>query len=154
MRETTTPTTKIIEDMLSRDPHRIWHASCEIVSLSQNHERIMELVPYKEKMQDATKGMDLGGVIAPNKRFLTKAFDLLHFYEKHQSCPCTTLGEDSNPCHLETDEYVTILETKYYDNSNYVDYYIVRCNKCHTTYKVEEREYHMTWWSWKPIDRA
>lgn len=49
MRETKRTSKDILKDMLSGDMQKIWSASCEIVSLSQNHEKIMELVlPVKE----------------------------------------------------------------------------------------------------------
>lgn len=44
MRETKRKSKDILEDMLSGDMQKIWSASCEIVSLSQNHEKTMELV--------------------------------------------------------------------------------------------------------------
>ena len=46
MRESMKTTKELTDDMLSKDPKRIWSASCEIISLGQNHDRIMELVPY------------------------------------------------------------------------------------------------------------
>lgn len=45
MSQTRKSTKELIEDMLSEDAQRIWSASCGIISLGQNHERIMELVP-------------------------------------------------------------------------------------------------------------
>ena len=44
MRETKRTSKDILKDMLSGDMQKIWNASCEIVSLSQNHEKIMDAV--------------------------------------------------------------------------------------------------------------
>ncbi len=148
MRGTTKTTKELIDDMLSKDPKRIWCASCEIISLGQNHDRIMELVPYLSQIKSKTNNVELGGLIHPNSRFLKQAIETIEWHMKEKSCPCCLLGESSNPIQLEADEYITITDTVYINKSNYVDYYLVRCNRCETKYKVEEREYHSTWWNW------
>ena len=55
--------------MLSGDVDKIWSASCAICLLSQNHDKVIEFVPYKEKMYYAARNIELGGAIVPNNRF-------------------------------------------------------------------------------------
>lgn len=152
MRETKDNTQIIVQDMLSRDSHKIWSASCKICSLSQNHDRIMELVPYKEQMISATSNIELGGAVAPNSRFLQKAFKIIYFHKDNMGCPCLLLGEDANPIHCVEDGYFTLKDTVHGKDSNYVDYYILYCKRCGRLYQVDEREYHYIWWNWHVID--
>ncbi|MEG0276842.1 MAG: hypothetical protein RR630_07425 [Coprobacillus sp.] len=153
MRKTNKTTEEIVKDMLSKDSYKIWEASCHICSLSQNHNRVIELLPYKDQMISATKGIALGGALGPNIRFLNKAFDIISFHENGDYCPCCLLSEDSNPIHLIDDGYFTLVDTIYLKDSHYIDYYLVSCHRCHTVYKVEQREYHYTWWNWEMVDK-
>lgn len=148
MSQTKKSTKELIEDMLSEDAQRIWSASCGIISLGQNHERIMELVPYLTQMKSKTNNIELGGLIHPNSRLLKKAFEVIEWHSNGVGCSCSLLGEDSNPRHLEEDGYITITDTVYMNNSNYIDYYLAICHNCQTQYKIEEREYHSLWWNW------
>lgn len=153
MRETKRSSKDIINDMLSGDADKIWSASCAICSLSQNHDKVMELVPYKEKMDYATRNIELGGAIALNHRFLKKAFEVMEVHEEGKECPCILLGGDSNPNHLLEDGYIELLDVVCFSNSGYIDYYVIRCNRCKKLYKVEEREYHFTWWKWQVLKK-
>ena len=152
MRETKKSSKDIVKDMLSRDADKIWSASCAICSLSQNHDKIMELIPYKEEMYYATRNTELGGALAPNHRFLKKAFEVMEVHKEGKGCPCSLLGEDFNPKHLLEDGYFELMDVVYFSNSSYIDYYIIRCNRCKKLYKVEERESHYTWWNWEVLE--
>jgi len=149
MRETDKSIEEIVEEILSRDPRKIWSASCAICSLSQNHEKIMKLAPYKKQIVHSTYGIELGGGLAPNKRFLKYALKIIEWHERNEGCSCQLLGEQSNPDHLVEDGYFEMIEVVNCMNSTYVDYYRVRCKKCNTIYKVFERLSHMPWWEWK-----
>lgn len=74
MKETDKTAQELIQDMLSGNAQKIWSASCGICSLSQNHNRIMELVPYKGQMYNEAKNIELGGNLALNSRFFKQAF--------------------------------------------------------------------------------
>lgn len=86
----------------------------------------MELIPYKKKMHCATRNIELGGAIAPNHRFLEKAFEVLE------------------------DGYFELVDVVYSGSSSYVDY-IIRCSRCKQVYKVEERMSHYMWWEWQVL---
>lgn len=57
MRETKRKQKDILKDMLSGDMQKIWSASCEIVSLSQNHEKIMELVSTPKSLREGLSNL-------------------------------------------------------------------------------------------------
>lgn len=151
MRETKRKQKDILKDMLSGDMQKIWSASCEIVSLSQNHEKIMELVPYTDEMYRAVKKLEPGGFIIPHQRVLEKVFQILHLHKEGKECPCRLLGGESNPKDLIEDGYFEFVNMVYCDNKDYIDSYTVLCKHCHKIYQVEEREYHFTWWEWTEI---
>lgn len=153
MRETDKSIEIIIQDMLSGRAEKIWSAGCAICSLSQNHEKILELLPYEQQMADATKGIDLGGALVPNKRFLKRAFEIMDFHKDNNDCSCCLLFEDDNPVHLVEDGYFTLMDTVYMSGSNYIDYYVVGCKNCGNLYQVGERVYHYPWWDWQLIGK-
>lgn len=145
--QSTRDTKEILNDILSGDVHKVWKSSCEIVKLSQDA-RVKELVPYIDEIIDKTKNLQMGGIWAPNKRFVDKAIRVLEFYKTETGCACCLLGEDDNPKELNT---INIQEKVKCKNSNYVDYYIVQCVKCNKCFKVIENEYHYRWWEWQDI---
>lgn len=111
MRETKKPTQEIFSAILSGDSQKIWEASCAISSLSQNHTKIMELVPYKQQIIDGTKGIELGGLIYKNSVHFNRAIAILDFHEQNLFCPCHLLCGFDNPHHLLQDGYFTLVST-------------------------------------------
>lgn len=81
--------------MLSGDMQKIWSARCEIVSLSQNHEKIMEFVPHTDEMYRVVKKLEPGGFIIPHQRVLEKFFQILQLYKEGKEYPCRLLGGES-----------------------------------------------------------
>ena len=156
MSETKESTKELVEKMMSRDLFKMWEAGWEIHSLSQNPERVRELLPYKSQMEDAAKEIyiDKSAKYAiaeynSTKNAVASAFKVLEDYENGIGCPCQLLDENSNPKQLEADGYISILEVK---DSGYAwpahEYFIAKCNRCGQKYRVEENEYHYTWWQW------
>ncbi|MDF2588507.1 MAG: hypothetical protein K0S41_2348 [Anaerocolumna sp.] len=152
MIKSTKTTMEILQNILSHDTHKVWEASCNIISLGQDNERMKEFIPYLEDIRTNTRGLNMGGLIVPNQRFIDKAIEIIEFYKKDTGCSCCLLGEDSNPSHEEKNGNMIIQDIIHIENSNYIDYYIVNCMKCNKKYKVFEREYHYLWWEWIPIN--
>ena len=154
MEETKQSSKDIIEDMLSRDAHKILHGCYAICALSQNHDRIMELIPYKEEMYNATRNIDLGGLIVRNQPFLEKAFEVMELHEKGEECSCSLLGEDFNPKRVLDDGYFELLDdvVRHGEGCFGNHYMIVQCNRCKKRYKVEENFYHYVWWDWQLLE--
>lgn len=121
MRETKRKLKDILKDMLSGDMQKIWSASCEIVSLSQNHEKIMELVPHTDEMYRAVKKLEPGGFIIPHQRVLEKVFQILQLHKERKECPCRLLGGESNPKDLIEDGYFELVNMVYCDNKDCID---------------------------------
>ena len=154
MHETQRTTKELIADMLSGDSHKLWHASCEIRSLSQNHGRMMEISRYKCRLKFTARRILSGWPPnSPQRLCLLKIFESIDFHRKNKDCPCCLLGQQDNPHHVVEDGYFDLLRTiPYSSKCNINDYYILRCKRCGATYKVFEREYHFLWWDWKRIE--
>ena len=139
----------ILRDITSRDTLRVWESSCRIANLSQDRDKILPLIPYLPEIQSKTSGLEMGGVFAPNQRFVDFAIKTLQFHRDSRECPCSLYSglDGFNPPSEEKKGNVKILSTVR-EHGGYVDYYKVRCCKCGQTYKVIERDYHYTWWGW------
>lgn len=152
MHETQRTTKELVADILSGDSHKLWQGICEICSLSQNHTRIMEIARYKYRIKFATRRILCGWPYSLERRRLLKIFKIIDFHKKNKKCPCCLLGQDDDPHYMVEDGYFDLLQTVPYADRNYNNYYVVRCRRCGTTYKVSEKEYHFLWWEWKRFD--
>ena len=139
--------------MLSGDRDKLWHASCEIRSLSQNHDRVMELARYKYRLKFATRRILSGWPPnTPQRLCLLEIFESIDFHRKNKGCPCCLLGQSANPHHVVKDGYFDLLQTVPYEPECSInDYYILRCRRCGSSYKVFEREYHSLWREWEEL---
>lgn len=150
MRETKRSTQEILQDMLSGNPERIRCGSNDICSLSQNHHRIMELVPYTAQIRGSVKSVLLGS----GRRHFEDAIMTLRLHEENKNCPCCLLyGEGPNPQDLLDDGYFSLLECTPLPESPNYNHYRLRCKRCGMVFTIEELEYHFTWWNWNPIGK-
>lgn len=146
MENTAKSTNELLDDILSGNPQKVWSSSCAIIKLSQDDERIKEFIPYLEEIKAKTANLDMGGLLAPNDRFVKKVIKILEHYKMERECSCCLLDGNDNPAHCKT---IDIKEEVYFQDSKRVDYYMVECRKCNQKYKVYERESHFLWWDWQ-----
>lgn len=137
---------KLLDDILSHDAHRVWLSSGTLAKYSQNEDIMREFIPYLDEIKAETRGLELGGLIGTNKRFVDKVIRILEHYKVGEGCSCCLFSEDDNPQNFDT---LNVEETVNHKDINMVDYYFVKCKKCGKRYKVHEREYHFPWWEWK-----
>ncbi len=143
-------TDEIIKKMTSRDTDQVWSAANEIISLGQDRDRILPLIPFLPSIIEETKGLEMGGLYAPNSRFIDQAIRTIEFHRDSKECPCQLYlrGSDGPSPETETKKgYVSILDTVKTEDQ-YVDFYKVECNLCQRHFKVIERESHYMWWGW------
>lgn len=141
-------TEEIIEEITSRDTHKVWRSSCHIITISQNHEEIRPLIEYLSEIKKKTKGLNMGGAFAPNQRFVDFAIKVLEFHKDSCECPCSLyLGHGVDPNKEVAKGNVKMIETVRIDGK-WVDFYTVSCEKCGEEYRVIEREGHYMWWEW------
>ncbi len=139
-------TKELLDEILSGDPKMVWSSSGTIVKLSQDEERMKEFIPYLDEIKAKTANLDMGGLLAPNNRFVNKVIRILEHYKTNQECSCCLFDGNDNPSYYKN---IEIKEEVNFKDSNRVDYYVVECKKCNQKYKVYEREHHFLWWDWK-----
>jgi hypothetical protein len=140
----------LLADLLSRDATRVWSASCAIRTL-RDSEELRRLSQHLDHIRQSTSTVQLGGALRPNSSHLKFALSKLVFVAKSEECLCQLYAADNlfDPNREGQDGNVRILSQVLVEN-NYVDHYMCECVLCGAKYRVEEREYHYTWWAWCP----
>jgi len=146
----------VISDLLSRDTHKVWIASNEIIKRSQDYGFIKPFIKKLRVIEKKTKNLDMGGAIAPNKRFVDKTIQIIKFYKKQLGCPCelyhtneTSFVYDGFDPRKENEKSNIRILTEI--KGDWMFDYTVECLKCGQHYEVMERNGHNTWWKWKKI---
>ena len=97
MRESSTAPEQLAQAIRSGDRRRIWDACCEIASLSQNHGKIMALMPLKEELIRLSRDAAQKGGLYGQPVWLNRALSVLEFHEHLATCPCALFGEQDRP---------------------------------------------------------
>ena len=140
---------KLLEDITSKDPHRIWLSSGAIREL-RNIEELRYLASHLEEIKEKTKGISLGGMVRSNSTHLDFAIRKLEFIATSNECLCRLylLDDLYDPERESKAENVRITRVVQPEGT-WVDYYECECTLCGQRFRVEEREYHYTWWAWR-----
>lgn len=139
----------MLSKLTSKDPHQIWSASCEIAECDDIG--VLKAVSnHLEMIKTATKGIQLGGGLCPNSYHLEFALKKLEHVRCNSGCLCSLYPANMfySPVKEQDSGRITIDITAEVDGK-WVDYYMCHCNHCYLKYKVEEREGHFMWWTWK-----
>lgn len=141
----------IINKITSKDPHQIWEACGDIAQLTDLNE-LNILASHLEEIKKSTKKIDLGGTFCPNSYHLDFAIKKLEHVKNNQGCLCSLYQDNMffNP-RKEEEKGNILIDKKVEIEGKWIDYYLCHCMKCNDKFKVEEREGHYTWWSWKKI---
>ncbi len=142
----------ILDKFVSNNPEEIWAASCEVAKCN-NLELLDALATDIEAIENTTKGIELAGGLCPNSYHLEFALKKLRFVRQRAGCLCALYPEYMffNPIDEEKNCSITISQIAQIQGK-WIDYYRCKCNKCHASYKVEERDGHFTFWSWTATD--
>lgn len=139
----------ILQDLTSRDAHRIWSGACAVRNL-RDRDELHLLASHISEIREATLDVSLGGALRPNSSHLDFAIHKLEFVKDPSACLCSlyTMDDLYDPAKEQESGNVKILGTTLLDGG-WVDFYECECLECGAKYRVEEREYHYTWWAWK-----
>lgn len=159
-------TEEIIQNITSRDTHKVWNSACEIINNGQNLEKINPLINYLPIIKEKTIDLKMGGAFAPNQRFIDFAIKTIEFHINRKGCSCSLYCEKFkltndivdrqvqyemfNPDNEVEKKNIVILGTEFIEEK-WINYYNVECLRCKTKYKVEEREGHYKFWYWKKL---
>ena len=143
---------RLLDDIVSRDPARIWSSACAIRTL-RDKQALSTLASHLDMIRERTQGVSLGGALRPNSSHLQFALKKLEFVKSSSECLCALYPQDEmyDPAKEEAQGHVRILETVRLAGG-WVDHHQCACSLCGANYRVEEREYHYTWWAWMRTD--
>ncbi len=139
----------ILDDLTSRDTHRIWSASHGVIKL-RDREMLAELARHVDAIERATHGIELGGALRPNRVALEAAVRKLRFAADGAKCLCGFyLDYDLfGPEDEAKGGHIAIISQV---DKPYAETYVCECNSCRQRYAVERFEYHYAWWKWRRI---
>jgi len=142
-----------LDDLISQDLTRI-RSACAVIMESRDRAFLKDLSESLKQIKKATKGLNLGGALCPNSYHVDFAIKKLEFVRKYDDCLCALYSENMffNPTDEQEENRLKINETVHIE-SKWVDYYLCECTQCQSTFKVEEREGHYMWWSWKIVEK-
>jgi hypothetical protein len=136
--------TDALDDLLSADPQRVWQASWAVIH-TRDTALLEELRTALPAILRATAGVELGGMIRPNRDALDHAVGKVRGYRGWR-CWC-----DDYPRLLEEERgHATVLRR---DVAGWPVTYECACAVCGRRFRVEEGEHHALWWRWTALRR-
>jgi hypothetical protein len=142
----------LLADITSKDSTKVWSSSCAIIKLRDSAE-LGVLAANLAGIKLSTANLALGGALFPNAEHLKFAIRKLEYFSEQPGCLCRLYPDYLmyNPVKEAEAGNVHIDDISYVDNK-WVDAYSCSCSTCGTRFRVEEREYHYTWWGWTTVD--
>lgn len=143
---------ELLADMLSGDPERVCAAAAALIRLRDGL-ALDALVDSIELMRRHTRKLRLGGAWIPNSVHVEFALRRLEFHRDRRGCFCLLYPEYLffDPHREVSTGSVQVLATQYLQ-AQWVDHYRCGCCLCQRQFRVEERDYHYTWWRWSLLD--
>lgn len=74
---------ELLKELLSKDPQRIWSATSKIGKFSQDEDIINDLIEHYDDIKEVVNGVELGGMLASNQRFVDKMFEIIDHYKRN-----------------------------------------------------------------------
>lgn len=141
----------LVDDISSRDPVRVWSSACAIIKLRDAAE-LDVLASHFESIKSNAEGLALGGALFPNSEHLRFALRKIQYHRDGRGCLCLLYPEYLmyDPAKEQEAGNIQIDSTTRIDGK-WIDFYSCTCKRCGVQFKVEEREYHYTWWGWHLI---
>lgn len=141
----------LLDDITSGDKTRVWSSASAIIRL-RDPDELAVLVENLPVIRHSTEKLALGGVVFPNDEHLKFALRKLDYVRDRQGCLCRLYPEYLMFSPEREAEAGNIrIEGVSYLDGGWIDAYRCVCNLCGSSFRVEEREYHYTWWSWQPV---
>ena len=142
----------VLQGFLSADAARIRGAAFDVLYAKHDAAKLSPLLPYADNIVEATRTIELGGVLIPNRIHVNEAVAVLRFYaQENVACSCQLFlsqYEWYSPEHEVELGAISILDTQKIQGK-WVDYYHCQCTRCQQEFKVSEGEGHGLWWHWQ-----
>lgn len=142
----------LVQEFLSGDERRVISALWKVVA-TRDAAVLAPVAKALPAIERATADLELGGALLSNANNLDHALDRVRAF-KAGTCLCTTYPDHPryDPEKEEERGHARVVETLPNDRQWRPDRICV-CTDCGRTYRVEEGEYHYTWWKWTQIKR-
>ena len=138
----------LLADLTSRDPQRVIGAMWAVVRL-RDPAGLDALAVALPEIEQATAGLELGGMVHSNADTLAFALRKLRHHRDRLGCLCALYPEHLlfDPEKEAAAGHVRILETRYVQD-RWLDAFRCRCTACGATFHVQYGEGHASWWQW------
>jgi len=140
---------EIIRQLMSGDSHQIWSASWWITK-SWDREALARIAKKPQAIDDATRNVDLGGLLRSNAQILAFALRKLHWIETKQQCFCKLYPELEvfNPEAEAAKGRIEILDQTS-EASTWEETTKASCTTCTARYQISGNHgYHYPIWTW------
>ncbi|MEG2804176.1 hypothetical protein [Stenotrophomonas sp.] len=143
------PGAEHLQALLSGDPQRIQGAACAIAQLHDPLE-LDALVPWIERIAQATAHVALGGALFSNNHHLQFALRRLRFWEQRTGCLCSLYPHYPffDPRREAARGHV-VIQGLAEAEGGWGQAHTVACATCATRWLAIDREYHYPWWEWR-----
>ena len=142
-------TSSILDDLLSGDRDRIL-AAVGVLHGTYDRGLLDEIAPEADRIEAATKGIDLGGAFLPNTHHLAFAISKLRAVtDGHCLCQVVAGSSLMRP-QVEASRGLLEVLSEATDRDNLSTDIEVRCDSCGTQYRVTERiGWHLPTYEWR-----
>lgn len=137
--------------LVSKDADRIWQA-CGAIRKSWDRPALRALSGESARIEAATKGVELGGMLRPNSLQLSFALRKLALAET-EACLCVLYREDNmfDPMREAEAGHVSLSDSVV-DLEKQEAYATCTCLTCGASYRTTEvMGYHYVWYRWVPV---
>lgn len=137
----------LLEDITSRDSHRIWSSCWDIIKLRDALE-LDVLAAHLDEIKRQARGIELGGALASNNQVLEFALAKLEYIQNKSGCLCALYPrfDRYNPKEEQTSGNIRIVSET--GGDTWYPTYLCECAVCGRAFSVDEADYHVTWWKW------
>ncbi len=140
----------LLQDLLSRDATRITDAARTVARLF-SASSLDALVAHVDTIERSCQGIALGGMLISNQAHLKAALQRLRYWQAREGCLCALYPSYVffSPEPLLEQGHVQ-LRARGEAEDGWGECYRLTCTCCAQHWSATEREYHYTWWEWKP----
>ena len=142
--------TEIISNLSSRDSHKVYLATNEIIQNFHSSSFIRPFIPSLNNIIDWTNGLEMGGLFAPNQRFVDFAIKVIKFHRDNMGCACALYPQFSFDPEKEISRKRVDFISK--ETIEWDLVYEASCRKCHNRFQIISNLHgHIPYHSWNLI---
>jgi len=144
----------LLADLISKDPLRVWSASCAIRKM-RDPKQLAALAEHTTAIQESARDLLARNAGHASASQLEFALRKLAHVSKSKECLCSLYLVDDlfNPKDEAQQGHIRITDSLR-GNDNEIELYKCQCAHCGTRFQVEENNYYHTWWAWRHVRKT